>query len=112
MEYGYTEDLSKFGLRELKEAGKLLTAIGKGLPNDFYDDGIRVGFNSYSGYVFLVNSDYQACMLDDETGELYSHYSTPYEGREGSYEELMNEYEDMHEEDKRYMDDLKQYYKV
>ena len=42
MENGYTEDLSKFGIRELKEAGKLLTAIGKGLPDDFYDDGIRV----------------------------------------------------------------------
>jgi len=106
----YTEDLAKFGFRELKEAGKLLTAIEKGLPYGFFEDGIRVGFNTYSGYVFLVNSDYQVCMLDDETGELYSFHSTPYESREGSFEELMNEYEEMHEEDKKYMDHLKELY--
>jgi hypothetical protein len=107
----YTEDLAEFGTRELKEAGKLLTAIGRGLPDDFYQDGIKVGFNKNSGYVFLTNSDYQAALVDDD-GELYSFYSTPYEGREGSYQELMEEYEDMHPEDQEYMKDLKQFYKV
>ena len=107
----YTEDLAEFGTRELKEAGKLLTAIGRGLPDDFYQDGIKVGFNKNSGYVFLTNSDYQTALVDDD-GELYSFYSTPYEGREGSYQELMEEYEDMHPEDQEYMKDLKQFYKV
>ncbi len=41
----YTEDFSKFGFRELDEAGKLLTAIKNGLPSDFEDEGIKVGFN-------------------------------------------------------------------
>ena len=107
----YTEDLSKFGYRELNEAGKLLLAIEKGLPDDFYDDEIKVGFNRNSGYVFLTNSDYQVAMIDDE-GKLYSFYSTPYEGREGSYEELLEEYDDMHPEDQEYMNDLKQHYEV
>jgi len=31
----YTEDLAEFGTRELKEAGKLLTAIGRWLPDYF-----------------------------------------------------------------------------
>jgi len=111
MENIYTEDFSEFGFRELNEAGKLLTAIKNGLPDDFYDDGIKVGFNRNSGYVFLTNSDYQAAMLDDD-GKLYSFYNTPYEGREGSYEELIEEYDDMHPEDQEYMNDLKQFYKV
>jgi hypothetical protein len=105
----YTEDLSEFGYRELQEAGKLLSAIKKGLPKDFYGDEIKVGFNKNSSYVFLTNSEYQVAMIDDE-GKLYSFYSTPYEGREGSFEDLMEEYEDMHPEDQKYMDELKSNY--
>tara|TARA_R100000908_G_C3669429_1_gene93001 strand:- start:34 stop:384 length:351 start_codon:yes stop_codon:yes gene_type:complete len=107
----YTEDLSVFGNRELDEAGKLLSAIKKGLPDDFYNDGIRVGFNRNSGYVFLTNSEYQVAMLDDE-GKLYSFYSTPYEGIEGSYEDLLEQFDDLHPEDQEYVNDLKQFYEV
>lgn len=104
----YTEDLAEFGARELDEAGKLLSAIKNGLPEDFWNEGLKVGHNKWSGKVFLTNSDYQVCMIDDE-GKLYSFYSTPYEGLEGSFEELMEEFEEMHEEDKEFMQDLKQY---
>lgn len=104
-----TQDLSKFGFRELDEAGRLLTAIKNGLPEDFDDQGIAVEFNPNSGNVFLVNSDYQVAMADDE-GNLYSFYSTPYEGREGSFADLVEEYDDMHEEDKEYMRDLQSNY--
>ena len=107
----YTEDFSKFGFRELDEAGKLLTAIKNGLPSDFDDEGIKVGFNMNSGFVFLTNSEYQVAMIDDE-GKLYSFYSTPYEGREGSYEELLEEFDNMHPEDQEYMNDLKQFNEV
>jgi hypothetical protein len=107
----YTEDLSEFGHIELEEAGKLLSAVKNGLPEDFYDNEIKVGFNKNSGYVFLTNSEYQVAMLDDE-GKLYSFYFTPYEGREGSYQELLEEFEDMHPEDQEYMNDLKQFYEV
>ncbi len=105
----YTENLADFGTRELKEAGKLLSAIAYGLPDDFYNQGIRVGFNMNSGYVFLINDEYQVAMYDDESEELYSFYTTPYEGREGCYEELLQEYDDMHPEDQEFMNDIKQY---
>ena len=76
----YTEDLTKFGYRELDIAGDLLKAIKKGLPIDFDREGIKVGFNMNSGNVFLVNAEYQVAMVDDE-GNLYSFYSSPYEGK-------------------------------
>ena len=103
----YTEDLSEFGYRELDEAGKLLSSIKNGLPDDFDDAGIKIGFNKNSGYVFLTNEEYQVAMLDDK-GKLYSFYSTPYEGHEGSLEELLEEYDDMHPEDQEYINNLKE----
>ncbi len=105
----YTEDLGQFGSRELKEASKLILAIDNGLPDDFYNDDIKIGFNKVSGYVFLTNADLQVAMYDSESDELYSHYSTPYEGKEGSYEELLQEYDDMHPEDQEFMNEIKQY---
>jgi hypothetical protein len=101
----YTEDLAKFGFRELDIAGDLLKAIQKGLPSDFEQAGIKVGFNTHSGYVFLTNADHQVAMVDDQ-GKLYSFYSSPYEGKEGSYEDLKEEYDDMHPEDQEWFDDL------
>ena len=103
----YTEDLGQFGSRELKEASKLILAIDNGLPDDFYNDDIKIGFNKNSGYVFLTNADLQVAMYDSESDELYSHYSTPYEGREGSLKELITEYDDMCKEDQEYVDDLR-----
>ena len=102
---GYTEDLSDFGYIELDKAGQLLGAIKNGLPSDFYDDGIKVAFNANSGFVFLTNSEYQVAMLD-EKGKLYSFYTTPYEGYEGSLKELLQEYDNMNDEDKQYVDEL------
>lgn len=104
-----TTDLSKFGYRELDIAGDLLKAIKNGLPDDFNDDGITVMMNQNSGNVFLTNKDMQVAMLGDD-GKLYSWYFTPYNGLEGSYEDLMQEYDDMHEDDKEFMDGLKEYY--
>ena len=106
MNNAYTEDLSEFGFRELDEASKLLGAIKNGLPSDFEDDGIKVGFNSSSGFVFLTNSEYQVAMLDDK-GKLYSFYTTPYEGYEGSLEELLDEYDNMNQDDQEYVNNLK-----
>tara|TARA_R100000426_G_C4787226_1_gene97080 strand:+ start:282 stop:623 length:342 start_codon:yes stop_codon:yes gene_type:complete len=107
----YTENLADFGYRELEEAGKLLLAIKNGLPNDFDNQGIKVGFNMNSGYVFLTNDEHQVAMYDDESQKLYSFYSTPYEGLEGCYEELLQEYDDMHPEDQEFMNEIKQYNK-
>jgi len=105
-----TTNLAEFGSRELAEAGELLTSMAKfGLPEDFENDGVHVMFNRNSGYVFLTNSEFQVAMLDDD-GKLYSFYNTPYEGHEGSFEDLMDMYEDMHPEDQEYMDMLKEFH--
>lgn len=103
-----TRDLSKFGYRELDMAGDLLKAIKNGLPEDFDNQGIAVEFNPNSGEVFLVNDDCQVAMVSD--GELYSFYSTPSEGREGSFEDLAAEYSDMDQDDKEYMHSLAEYH--
>ena len=101
-----TKDLSEFGYREQELAQDIFIAWrNNGLPQDFYNDGVELWFNKNSGYVFLSNSDYQVAI--EEEGKLVSFYTTPYEGREGTLEELLEEYEDMHPEDKEFIDELK-----
>ena len=106
MNNSYTEDLSEFGYIEKEEARDLINALNdKKTPKDFDLCGVKVAFNKMSGYVFLTNDEYQVAMIDDE-GELYSFYSSPYEGREGSFEDLLSEYKDMHVEDKEWFKDI------
>lgn len=97
----YTEDLADFGARERHMLAKILALP---FPENFYDDGVKPAFNRNSGYVFLVNSDYQCAMLNDETGKLELFHSTPYNGKEGFLSELLavppSEY---HEEDQKYI---------
>ena len=106
----YTEDLADFGYREQEEAKNLFQAWREsGLPVDFWNNGVKIGFNMNSGYVFLTNSDYQVAMCDkDDKGKLYlySFYSSPYEGKEGSFDELLEEYEDMHPEDQEWFQEI------
>ena len=86
----YTEDLADFGYREQRAAQDLFEAWkSNGLPVDFYNSGVKIGFNMKSGYVFLTNSDYQVAMCTtNEHGklELYSFYTSPYDCKEGSFD--------------------------
>ena len=107
MNNAYTENLSEFGFRELIEAGKLLSAIKNGFPLDFSKENVKIGFNKDFGSVFLTNENCEVCMVDDD-GTLFSYYTTPYQGLEGSFEELMEEYEEMHVDDQTYMQNIKQ----
>jgi len=95
----YTEDLADFGFREQEEAKDLFQAWREsGLPIDFENNGVKIAFNMNSGYVFLTNSEYQVAMcIEGENNklELQSFYSSPYEGREGFFDELLEEYKDM-----------------
>lgn len=101
----YTENLAEFGYREQDIAQDIFVAWKKsGLPEDFYNDGVKIAMNKSSGYVFLTNADYQVAMLED--GELVSFYYSPYEGIEGTFEDLKMEYEYMHPEDKRWYIEL------
>lgn len=106
----YTEDLAAFGYREQRAAQDLFEAWKlNGLPVDFWNSGVKIGFNMNSGYVFLTNSDYQVAMCttnEQDQLELYSYYSSPYEGKEGSFDELLEEYEDMHPEDQEWFQEI------
>jgi len=102
---GYTENLADFGFREIKLAREIFDAwVDHGLPEDFDSDGAKLALNGNSGFVFLVNSEYQTAMMNGT--RLESFYATPYEGHEGFADELADEYEDMHPEDQQYCRDV------
>ena len=96
----YTEDFGNFGARERKMVAELL---GHPLPDNFSDVGVRVAMNNSSGYVFLVNSDYQCAMMNGD--ELQIFHSTPYAGYEGFLTDLLDEYgpDDLHSDDVEYL---------
>lgn len=80
--------MEHFGIREIEMAADLMKAYANGeAPTNFYDDGVTVEFNPYSGNVFLTNSDYQVLMLDDN-GNLYEWYFLSYAGNEGDAQTL------------------------
>ena len=89
-----TQDLSRFGYRELHEAGRLLIACSDNQNNinDFLSNDIRVFFNSNSGYVFLSDSDFNVAMMNGDRIELW--YSCPYCGHEGFFDDMEHEPED------------------
>ena len=62
----------------------------QGLPSDFYDDEVHPMMNTYSGNVFLTNSDYQAAMLNGD--KLESWYFLSFYGNEGFLDDLLDEY--------------------
>lgn len=101
MENVYTENLADFGSRERAMAAKILALP---LPSGFYDSGVKLAFNRNSGFVFLVNEDYQAAMLNDDSGKLELFHNTPYDGEEGFLSDLLavtpSEY---HEKDAEYI---------
>jgi hypothetical protein len=96
----YTEDLAEFGARERKIAGQLLTHY---LPENFDDTGVKLAMNKNSGYVFLVNEDYQVAMLNG--GRLEIFHTLPYSGGEGFLQELLEENSplDLNSEDSEYL---------
>ena len=105
---GYTENLGEFGIRELDLAIDLLQAAKKGYPSDFWTEGVKIGCNTSSGSVFLTNDDYDVCM--DADGELYTFYTSPYDGLEGFLWDLIDYYldvpEDWNEEDIEWLREL------
>lgn len=97
--------------RTVLEAAELLRLLGEGkmtrLAKDyFYRDGnFYVTYNEGSGIVFLRDEDYSVLINDGGVLELF--LSTPYEGVEGTYDELMEQYDDLHPEDQEYLDNFK-----
>ena len=85
-----TTNLAEFGMREIRMARDLFDAwLRNGLPGDFEFDGVTVMLNPRSGMVFLTNAEYQVAVIGDTLPEeLVSFYTSPYEGHEGTLDEL------------------------
>lgn len=109
----YTLHLGNWYNRELRELGKMLIAYADGKHPQAFDSDydLIADFNPNSGNVYLWSEDWSACLLYREytkenanapTEELYPIYNSPYEGREGDWEELSDEFFDMHKEDKEW----------
>lgn len=99
----YTENLADILAcpRERRMVLEILQAWeAGGLPDDFDQTGVKLAFNRNSGNVFLVNEDYQVAMVEGMA--LESFYTSPYEGKEGFFTDLMSEYPDMHPEDQEW----------
>lgn len=101
-----------FGYKELSDAGDLLTLYSAGrltpLAQNYFSGpyGISIGFNNMSGNVFLVDEDFNV-LMSNGYGQLDLFISTPYSGEEGFYDDLMDIYDELDQEDQEYLDSLK-----
>ncbi len=102
-----TADLSRFGQREIDMAAELLQALVRASRSPTIDrrymDGLTINMNINSGYVFLSDDDYNTYMMNGD--QLEQFLFSPYDGREGFYDELKDEYNDMHPEDQEWLRD-------
>ena len=54
-------------------------------------------------FLLILNIKLRRCETNEQDQlELYSFYTSPYEGKEGSFDELLEEYKEMHPEDQAY----------
>jgi hypothetical protein len=102
-----TSDFSKFGNTELQEAGEILTlysdnSVTDRVKNVFGHSGVKIEFNTQSGKVFMVD-DELTCVMINEDGILDLFLFTPDDGKEGFFDELLSEYNDMTDDDKEYL---------
>lgn len=85
-----TQDLSRFGYRELDMAADLLKKFANGrAPDDFDAEGLTLNFNLNSGCVFLSNENYEVAMMNGD--KLESFYTCGECGHEGFKEEMKHE---------------------
>jgi len=82
-----TQDLAKFGRRELAMARDLLDArLERGLPMEFTDGGTTIEFNPNSGLVFFTNDHYEVAIMEGE--QLVMWHVCSGCGREGTRADL------------------------
>jgi len=92
----------------VEEAANLLKLLSQGkltkIAKDFWyrEGNFYVCFNEGSGIVFLRDEDMNVLIQQGNMLELF--LSTPYEGVEGTFDELMEQYEDLHPEDQEFLD--------
>jgi hypothetical protein len=110
--YGSNNELSLLGYRECGMFAQLLEAWSdqklSSLAKEYFEGLEDWGFNQNSGFVFLVDQDYNVLMYNESIKKLDLFLSTPNEGVEGFIEDLLIEYKDLVYEDKEF---VLQYYK-
>ena len=100
-----TQDMSKFGYRELDMAGDLLKAYkGENDNTRFLGDGVKVEFNPNSGNVFLVDEDYNVAMMNGD--KLEDWFYCPVCGHEGFLDEM--DHSEDNEECQEYLESIKE----
>lgn len=83
-----TSDLSKFGMRELKELELTLKYWREGgLPEGFGECDVTPMLNVDSGYVFLTDENFNVCMIN--YGKLEQFHSCGECGHEGFREDVI-----------------------
>lgn len=100
----YTENMADFGFREIKMLKDILVAwVENGLPDNFGRAGVKPAMNMNSGYVFLVNEEYQVAMMNGDNLEEF--YTLPYSGIEGFLADIVaeNNPNDLHSDDKEFV---------
>ena len=103
----YTENIADFSHWHRMELIQILKLWNEhGLPQAFYEGGVKLAMNTSSGSVFVTNEEYQVCMRNPQHGKLAMWYSTPYDGHEGFLEDLIARFEDLHEEDQSYLHEV------
>ena len=98
-----TQDYSEMGQIEREEASLLLKTYGTSKDDTLhFGQGIKVEFNPMSGYVFLVDEDYNTAMMMGD--RLENFYSCPNCGNEA----MQSEFREQCTDDccKEYADDL------
>ena len=109
-----TADLSRFGPREIGIAAELLQALVRASQSPTIDrrymDGLTINMNVNRGYVFLSDDDCNRYMMNGD--QLEQFLCSPYGGHEGFYDELIDEYEDMHFDDQEWLRDHAQAYNL
>ena len=105
--YGSNNELSLLGYRECGMLAQLLEAWSdqnlSSLAKKYFEGLEDWGFNLNSGFVFLVDQDYNTLMFNESIGKLDLFLSTPYEGEEGFIEDLLSDYKNLVYEDKEFV---------
>ena len=105
--YGSNNELSLLGYRECGMFAQLLEAWSdqnlSSLAKKYFEGLEDWGFNPNSGFVFLVDQDYNTLMFNESIGKLDLFLSTPYEGEEGFIEDLLSDYKNLVYEDKEFV---------
>jgi hypothetical protein len=107
-----TTNIADFSNREILQASDILKAYAmRNWRHPYFYGEPQLMKNNFSGFVFLVDEGGEGgnvLMLNG--GELEGFYTSPYEGMEGFFSELLDEYknDNMHREDMEWFEQLAQ----